>query len=245
MVPENGISYSAMSPLVWRLSFVVMLTAALFGAGWLLRARLGLGLELEVDSIRSLAEGMGPIAPLLFVLVVAGRALLWLPSQIVLVAAGLCFGTMMGTLVGGAGLMLSGLGLFLLARYAGRESFERRLGRRSRPLLDFGADRRGAIALALATGYPLVPLSPVQASAGLTAMPVASFVPAALVGGLVRASTYAFFGDAMIGLEAHRIAGALVIALGVLLLPLAFPGGRRWLRLLLTGRDGPLVPPPA
>ncbi|MEZ4334659.1 MAG: VTT domain-containing protein [Myxococcota bacterium] len=234
-----------MSSLLRRLAFVAVLLVGLFGVGTLLRGRLGLDLEIEIDSIRRLAAGMGPIAPLLFVLVVAGRALLWLPSQIVLVAAGLCFGTTIGTLVGGAGLMLSGLGLFLLARYAGRDALERRLGERARPLFDLAADRRGAVALALASSYPLVPLSPLQASAGLTPMPIASFVPAALAGGLVRASTYAFFGDAMIGLEAHRIAAAAALALVVVVVPLALPAGRRWLRTLWIGQRGPLVPPEA
>lgn len=234
-----------MNPLRPRLALVGVIVVGLFGVGWLLRARLGLDLELEVDSVRRLVAGLGPIAPLLFVLVVAGRALLWLPSQIVLVAAGLCFGTTLGTLVGGAGLMLSGLGLFLLARHAGRESLEQRLGQRTRALLALAADRRGALALAFASSYPLVPLSPVQASAGLTAMPLSSFVPAAFAGGLVRASTYAFFGDAMIELEAHRLALALALALGVLVLPLAFPAGRRWLRSFFADRGGPLAPPGA
>src|SRR5690606_11362416 len=113
---------------------------------------------------------------------------------------GLCFGTGLGALVGGAGLMMSGLFLFLLARYAGRESIEHRIGARGRTLLAFASRRQGALALALASGYPLSPLSPLQAGAGLTPMPLASFVLAAFAGGTVRASTYAFFGDAMLEL---------------------------------------------
>jgi uncharacterized membrane protein YdjX (TVP38/TMEM64 family) len=224
-----------MSSLVRRLALVAVLLTALFFAGAELRSRLGI--ELDVESIRRLAESMGPVAPLLFVLVVAARALLWLPSQVVLVAAGLCFGTGLGALVGGAGLMISGVALFLLARYAGRESVEHRIGRRGRALLELAAKRRGAVALAIASSYPLSPLSPLQASAGLTAMPLTSFIPAAFVGGTIRALTYAFFGDAMIDLETHQIAGALVLVLIVVALPLALPGGRRWLRQLVETQD--------
>ncbi|MFO0689323.1 MAG: VTT domain-containing protein [Myxococcota bacterium] len=226
-----------MSPLLRRLGVVVAVAIALFFAGSALRARLGLDLALDVEGIRRLAEGMGPVAPLLFVLVVAARALLWLPSQVVLVAAGLCFGTALGALVGGAGLMLSGVALFLLARYAGRDAVEGMIGRRRRALLEIAAKRRGAVVLALASGYPLAPLSPLQAGAGLTAMPLASFIPAAFVGGTVRAATYAFFGDAIIDLERHEIVAALVLVLIVVALPLALPGGRSWLHAFLSDAE--------
>ena len=219
-----------LSPVLRRLFFVAAAASSILFAGHWLRGRLGI--EMNIEAVRGLVESMGPMAPLLFVFVVAGRTLLWLPSQVVLIAAGLCFGTGLGALVGGAGLMLSGGFLFGLARYAGRDSIERHVGTQGRALLEFTSRRRGAVALALASSYPLAPLSPLQASAGLTAMPLASFIVAAFVGGTIRASTYAFFGNAMLELESYRMAGAVVLVLILVALPLALPGGRRWLREL-------------
>ena len=224
-----------MSPVFRRSFLVAAAVAGLLVAGHWLRGRLGI--EMNIQAVRGLAEGMGPMAPVLFVFLVAGRTFLWLPSQVVLIAAGLCFGTGLGALVGGAGLMLSGLFLFALARYTGRESIERHIGKRGRALLDFTSRRQGAVALALASGYPLAPLSPLQAAAGLTAMPLASFVVAAFVGGTIRASTYAFFGNAMLELENHQLASALVLVLVLVALPLAIPGGRRWLRQLFPNSE--------
>ncbi|MEZ4282377.1 MAG: VTT domain-containing protein [Myxococcota bacterium] len=229
-----------MSTALGRLALSIALVAGLLVAGHGLRGWLGI--ELDVDSLRTMTTRMGPLAPAIFVFIVAGRALLWLPSQVVLIVAGLCFGTGLGALVGGAGLMISGLFLFLLARYAGRDSIERRIGAKGRTLLAFTSRRQGALALALASGYPLSPLSPLQAGAGLTAMPLASFVAAAFVGGTVRASTYAFFGDAMLELEGHQIAGAAVLLVALLLLPFASTGGRRWLSELFARRDEPTPP---
>jgi len=228
-----------MSTLNRRLAVVAACLVGLLVAGHALRSRLGIDFELDADGVRDLTMGLGPAAPLLFVFVVAARTLLWLPSPVVLLAAGLCFGTGLGAVVGGTGLMLSGVLLFGVARYAGRDTIERRVGRRGRKLLELASQRRGAIALALAAGHPLTPLSPLQASAGLTAMPLATFIPAALVGGTLRASTYAFFGDAMVELEGRQLALAVALVLGVVALPLALPSGRRWLRELVSPSSAP------
>lgn len=221
-----------MPPWLARLALAATLVTILLAAGHWLRTQLGI--EISIEALRALTQDMGALAPLLFVFIVAGRALLWLPSQVVLIAAGLCFGTGLGSLVGGAGLMISGVFLFLLARHAGRDAIEARVGPKGRALLAFTSKRRGAVTLALASGYPLSPLSPLQAGAGLTAMPLSSFVVSAFAGGTLRASTYAFFGDAMQGLDGHQIAGAVALLVFLLVLPLATPNGRRFLGALFA-----------
>jgi uncharacterized membrane protein YdjX (TVP38/TMEM64 family) len=218
----------AMSTIQRRLLITTaMLVAVLAIGGW---TRSRLGIELDVESVRVFAKGLGTAGPILFVFIIAGRSLLALPSQIVLIAAGLCFGTVIGTVVGGAGLMLSGLALFFTARYAGRESVERRIGPRGRRLLDFATHRSGAATFAIACGYPIMPLSPIQAAVGLTPMRVSYFVAAAFVGGSIRASVFAYFGNALIDsswLGLVYAAGIFAIAITI---PLAFPSGRSWLR---------------
>lgn len=201
------------------------------------RLRESLGIDLDVESVRTFAEGLGPMGPLLFVGVVALRSLLALPSQVVLIAAGLCFGTLVGTFVGGAGLMLSGLGLFFAARYTGRHEIERRFGTRFSELLQASGQRAGAVALAVGTGYPVSPLSPIHAAAGLTPMSIGLFIVAAFVGGATRASVFAFFGSA---LSESSLSGLLypTLALAIALAtPLAFPSGRMWLRRVFLGPE--------
>ena len=202
--------------------------AVLFAIGaW---ARNRLGLKLDVESIRAFAEGLGPAGPLLFIFIIGGRTLLALPSQIVLIAAGLCFGTVVGTIVGGAGLMLSGVFLFLLARYAGRQSIEKRIGQRGARILEIATRRSGAVALAIACGYPILPLSPIQAAAGLTPMPIGYFAPAAFVGGSIRASVFAYFGNSLLDLSWRSFMEVLLLFVVMLAVPFAFPTGRAWLK---------------
>ncbi len=209
----------------------VALVIVVATGGW---ARDRLGIQLTVESVRAFAEGLGPAGPVLFIFVVAGRSLLALPSQVVLIAAGLCFGTLVGTIVGGLGLTISGLALFLIARYAGREAIEKRIGFRARRVLEFASHRSGAATLAIACGHPLTPLSPIQAAAGLTPMPVLNFIAAAFVGGAIRASIFAYFGSALAEASwAEVLLAAGLFALAAII-PLAFPAGRTLLREIFS-----------
>lgn len=219
----------------------LVITAAILAVVYLVGAwvRQRLGIEFDVESVRRFAVELGPTAPLLFVFVVAGRSLLWLPSQVVLIAAGLCFGTVVGAIVGGTGLMISGLFLFLVARYAGRAAIEKRLGPRLRHALDFTSRRSGALAFGLACGYPISPLSPLQAAAGWTPMPLRNFVFASLVGGSIRAGIFAYFGNALLEASFTSLAAPIAVFAVALAIPLAFPGGRSWLRSILAGPPSP------
>lgn len=225
-----------MSGIQRRLLITAAMLLTLLAIGSWTRARFGI--QFDVESLRSFAEGLGTAGPFLFVFVVAGRSLLALPSQIVLIAAGLCFGTVIGTLVGGTGLMLSGLALFWIARYAGREAVEKRVGRRGRRLLDLTNRRSGAVAFAIACAYPISPLSPIQAAAGLTSMPTLNFMAAAFAGGSIRALLFAYFGNAMVDSSALDRAYAVALFALAISIPLAFPKGRSWLReILATQQD--------
>lgn len=206
---------------------VAMLFVIIAIGGW---TRERLGIQLDVESVRAFAKGLGAAGPILFVFIVAGRSFLALPSQIVLIAAGLCFGTIVGTVVGGAGLMLSGLAIFLVARYVGRESVEKRIGPRGRRLLDFASHRSGAATFAIACGYPLIPLSPIQAAVGLTPMRIDVFITAAFVGGSIRASVFAYFGNAFVESSWTGLIYAVGLFTLAVAIPLAFPSGRSWLR---------------
>jgi len=223
---------SAMAPNPRRILLTAIALAIVVATGGWVRDRLGI--QLSVESVRAFAEGLGPAGPILFVFIIAGRSLLALPSQVVLVAAGLCFGTVIGTLVGGLGLTLSGTALFLIARYAGRDAIEKRIGARARRILEFASHRSGAASLAITCGYPLSPLSPIQAAAGLTPMPLINFVAAAFIGGVIRALIFAYFGNALADASWTEVVLAAGLFLAATAIPLAFPAGRSWLSGVLN-----------
>ena len=208
--------------LFWILG--VLLVFAAFAA-----LRRALGLELEPDAIRASVDDMGVWAPLVFVAIVAFRIPLMVPSALLLIAGGLVFGLIEGTLYGAAGLVLSALFLFVTSRWAGREAIEARLPARLRGLLDIAGSRAGALYIALGTAYPLSVISAYPLLAGITGMAVPVFLIAVGTGSLGRAALYTYFGSSLVDAEPGQllIAGGLVLA--ALLVPLVFPASRAWL----------------
>jgi len=202
-----------------------------------LTLRRALGLELKPDTIRAAVDEMGVWAPLVFVGIVAFRVPLMVPSALILIAGGLVFGSVEGTLYGAAGLVLSALVLFLSARWAGREVVEARLPARLRYPLEVAGSRAGALFIAVGTAYPLSLISAYPLLAGVTGMALPIFLLAVGTGSLGRAALYTYFGSSLADAEPGQllVAGGLVLA--ALLVPLVFPGSRAWLLQAVARRE--------
>ena len=196
------------------------------------------GIELNAESLRDAVGRLGGWAPLVFVLVVAFRVPLGVPSQVVLIGGGLLFGTLAGTLYGTAGLVLSAVVLFAGARWAGQETVVARLPARFQPLLEIASSKAGVIFVAVGTGYPFGPVTMYHIAAGVTRMSLHAFVAAVALGSAVRSLTYTFFGSSAVSGSAEHIVQAVGVFSLALLLPLLFRRPRSWI-LQAMGRSKP------
>ncbi len=199
----------------------------------MLALRERLGIQFNPEALRDVVNDLGVWAPLGLIAVVTFRLPLGLPSQVVLIAGGLCFGTLAGTFYGAVGLTCSAAMLFSIARFAGRDVIVRRIPERLRPALDAASSNIGAAFLAVGTGYPIGPISAYHSMAGVTGMAFPKFVLAVSCGALIRAGTYTYLGSSLLAGDLDRI----LIASGILglsaLLPMLFPKPRAWVRQLL------------
>lgn len=206
------------------------------------------GLEWSPGSVRELVGGLGGWGPVLFVGLVTFRQVILIPSQILLVAGGLCFGVAAGTAYGAAGLVISATLVFLLSRYVGKEAMLARIPDQLKPVLDAAGRRAGPALIAIGTGYPVGPLTAYHAGAGLTTMPVLAFVLAVAAGGLVRGLVFTYFGSAMVDGMGRQLLVAGFLLMLAAVLPLASPRARRWLLGRAVerpaGADRPQGPPP-
>ena len=206
------------------------LVALLFLVGWYARQQLSLDVSLDaLDGVREWVLGFGWRGPAVFLTLVTFRSFLLLPSAFVLVLGGLAFGALAGALLGGAGVVCSALIQYVVARVLGDEWVRPRLGTRAL-LLERRLQRTGAWLVALVTGHPAGPLTPIHLAAGLASMPLLSFTVAVGVGGPVRAGAYSLVGSSILDWGLWTSVGVAVALIGVALLPLAHPNVRRWIR---------------
>jgi len=203
--------------------------ALLVGVAWFARTRLGITWDL--DGLRQLVDGLGVWGPAAFIALVTFRTVLFVPSQLALIAGGICFGTTGGTLFGALGLLASGLLVFVLTRWLGADAVRSRVPAGVQRALAAAGSRGGAALVAIGTGYPVGNVTGYHAAAALTPMRVDVFTAAVAIGSLGRAWTYAFFGNAILERStAELVAIAVGVGLAATLLPLLHPRVRAWAR---------------
>jgi uncharacterized membrane protein YdjX (TVP38/TMEM64 family) len=156
---------------------------------------------------------------------------LFVPSQLVLIVGGICFGTIGGTLYGAVGLLASGLLVFVVTRWLGADAVRSRVPAAAQRALAAAGSRGGAALVAVGTGYPVGNVTGYHAAAALTPMRLEVFALAVAAGSLLRAWIYAFFGNAILERSTTElVAIGLGVALAALLLPLLHPRVRLWAR---------------
>lgn len=207
---------------------VVAIIAALFVAGGMLRREFEIDFAVEsLEQMRLWVQGFGALGPSVYVGLVTFRAFLLLPSHVVLLAGGLAFGALGGTLWGAIGLTCAGLIQYAGARVFGdrwQSSAGGRDGYWSRR-----AKRAGPTLVALATAHPAGPATPVNVGAGLAGIAALPFLLAVLLGAPFRAGAWATLGDAILSWGIWTSLG-IAIGLGTLAgLPLLSPRFRTWL----------------
>jgi len=184
--------------------------------------RRALDIEWTAESIRDFVAGAGVWGPIVYILLFAFRIAILVPSQFMLLAAGILFGATLGTVYGAVGLTISGLINFGLVRFAGADAIVNIASVTVAALT--GLDEQ---AVARATGYRGGPSTAIQLAAAITGMTLATFLFSVLVGALVRAATYSYFGNALLEGQSLFIAGAFFAAAFVI--PLLIPRSRAWL----------------
>lgn len=194
-----------------------------FLAGSFVRGELEAATSL--DSARVWVETLGWRGPVIYLALLTFRQFLFLPSALVLSVGGLCFGVLGGTLLGAAGILLSGMMKFALTRGIARNWF-RNQDRRIAVFRE-RIENAGPALIALATAHPLGPMGPVHWAAGLTTIPPLAFLLALLFGGPLRAAVFSIFGSSLIDGGSLLFYVVLGVVLGVVLLPLAHPSVRR------------------
>lgn len=143
----------------------------------LIVALLALGRVAE-SPLRNFAmwvDGLGPLAPLVFIAGYVVATVAFVPGSILTLAAGAIFGVVRGTAYVLAGATLGSAAAFLVARYALRPVVERRLARNKRfQRIDRIVEKEGGKMVLLMRLSPLLPFNALNYALGVSRI---RFVP--------------------------------------------------------------------
>lgn len=206
-------------PLVTRPAFQRRaLGLLLLSAGTMFLLTSALAEQVGVQDARDWIRDLGPWGPLLLIVVLASAMLFSpIPNVPFFIAAGLAWGTPLGTLYSVLGQVLGATCAFWVSRKLGRKHLPRLVGERAASQVDRLSKRLGPQVIFWARMIPVVSFDLASYAAGLTAMRYLPFVIAAALGSIIPTAVVAHFGESLDGsLEGLLVSIVLVVAAVVL-----------------------------
>ncbi|VAW75925.1 DedA family protein, putative [hydrothermal vent metagenome] len=192
--------------------------------------------QFDGAALEAWIRDAGPIAPLLFMLVYALAAVLFLPGSVLTLAGGALFGPVLGTVYNLTGATLGATLAFLIARYLASDWVAAKTGGRVKQLIN-GVEGEGWRFVAFVRLVPLFPFNLLNYALGLTRLKLSHYIIASFVFMLPGAIAFTYLGyagrEAVAGGEGMIQKGLLALAL---LAVIAFLP-----RLIATLRQGPMI----
>ena len=189
--------------------------------------------QFDAEALETWLDGTGAAGPLLFMLIYAAAAVLFLPGSVLTLAGGALFGPVLGTLYNLTGATLGATLAFLIARYLAADWVERKTGGRMAQLKT-GVEKEGWRFVAFVRLVPLFPFNLLNYALGLTRINLLHYIIASYICMLPGAIAYTYLGyagrEAIAGGEGMIQKGLL--ALGLLALVAFLP---RWIGRLRRG----------
>lgn len=177
---------------------LAVLAAFLLGMFYL----IGVARVIDIDAVREFIGSAGPAAPLVYVVVSAVLAAIFVPGPLLAAASGLLFGPVVGTFATLGATVGTAIITSLLGRRAGRDSARSLLGADRADRLDTQIQRRGLWAV---VGQRFVPgISDALASYvfGAFGVPLWQMAVGAFIGSAPRAFVYTALGASIGDLSA-------------------------------------------
>jgi len=145
-------------------------------AAWQLGAFQYLSRE-NLDNLKVWFEGLGPVAPLVFILVWIAACVFFLPGLPVTVVGAALFGPVWGTVYSLIGATIGATAAFLVGRYAARGMVEG-LVQKNKALqkIDAGVERQGWRMLMITRLVPIFPFNAQNYVYGLTKIRLLTYV---------------------------------------------------------------------
>lgn len=156
---------------------------------------------LSGDTAGAWLAGLGAWGALAIVFLMVLHCLVPFPAELLALAAGAAFGSVLGTLLVWTGAMLGAALSFWLSRRLGRRAVERLLPARHRASLDRWTEEQGAMTLLVSRFIPLIAFNLINYAAGLTRVSWWTFLWTTAIGILPITALSVWLGARMATLE--------------------------------------------
>lgn len=128
------------------------------------------------------------------IVLICADVVLPIPQTAVIAALGIIYGTLLGGLVGGVGLIVGGLVGYALMLTSARRYFQRRVRSRTLYQMERLFDQGGAWAIVVTRSLPYSLPEAMAFLAGLAGMPARQFIAALIIGSVPTAFVFAAIG---------------------------------------------------
>lgn len=199
------------APGAWRRNYRRLVLAFRGGSGPLRRGKLFSALalfalialavivspDLDLSRLSDWSASMGWAFPVVFVLLHAAVTVTPVPRTLFTLAAGVLFGPVLGLGLAVLATMISAFAAFAIVRAIGREAVERRLTHPMARAVEARLDRRGWLAVGSLRMIGFVPFFVVNYCSAVSAVRLAPYLLATLVGILPGTISVVLFGDVL------------------------------------------------
>ncbi|MEA3209030.1 MAG: hypothetical protein QOE70_2087 [Chthoniobacter sp.] len=161
------------------------------------RAASVLPLAEWIKSVSDWVEKLGPLGILVFIVIYAVAAVLFVPGSLLTISAGLVFGLGLGTVVASAGSTIAASLAFLIGRYFARDLIEQKTKENEKfKAIDEAIGKQGWKIIGLLRLSPLIPFSASNYFYGITKVRFWPYVLASWIGMLPGTVLYVYLGAA-------------------------------------------------
>lgn len=146
------------------------------------------------NEIKEFIQAKGPMAPIIYVILLSSLPLLLFPDSVIVIAGGMVFGLMGGVLLTSLGSLIGATIAFFLSRELG-QGFVKKLVKKDLVIFDKNDSKKGFFLILILRLIPLFPFKIVSYSAGLSDVRFKDFAIATMLGALPGVVVYTNLGD--------------------------------------------------
>lgn len=170
----------------------------------------------DAERVRGWADGFGVAGPLLFIPLSIALVCLFVPGPVLAGAAGLLFGTGLGTAVALTAATLGAVTQMSISRHLAGDAAAALLPARVKPIDDFMA-RNGFLAVFYVRLTPGIPYTLANYGAGLTSLKLRAMAAGTALGAAPRTFAYVALGGSLDDLSSPeaRVAIAVLVVMAV------------------------------